>query len=658
MVHLKFWVDFEQEVLKTNQKFYLYGVGPVCKKILPVIENSVLAIIDRNADKIKPINSTVPVCLPNHIFKNNETEYAVLCTINTSCNYLERTEEIQKSLSKYSKKITIYCLDYETISTYGYLTWNKKTLLIDNLCYLVNAGSVLPHMVEAYSGIEQFGTTYLKALYEEPIAFVQCEDRMGMKDFDNGFIVHKKGLKETVKQQEENFYKQKIWIFGDSRVSGMLLECRHTIASMLQKKVDENNMSYEVINCGVPGRDITRMVYQIGQESLATGDYVFLATGFYEYDGDISTNALAWCENIREAKQLCDKAGARFAYCNLPTMLEVSDYSETEKEMLDLFHTTEFIDYTRELIEHYKDLLKFYCCKNGIWFIDAADFFWQRFNYKNVFINLHHYGPDGSRMIGDNLFKLLQITKEVEEAENKGQCVKAEKEKQFNKIIDNVQTTEKELNKYILSISDEVKANNIKKEKTGCIVMNANPFTEGHLYLVKTALERVDFLIVFVVSEEGSYYSFEDRYEIVKLNLKEYKNVIVVPSGKFIISRFTFPEYFQKDDLQSEKIEMRDDLIVFAEKIAPALNISVRYVGEEPEDNVTRQYNETMKEILPGNGIEVVEIPRKTLENKVISASCVRRAVKEKNFESIKHLIPVATYEYLIKKKKQGEEKL
>ena len=37
---------------------------------------------------------------------------------------------------------------------------------------------------------------------------------------------------------------------------------------------------------------------------------------------------------------------------------------------------------------------------------------------------------------------------------------------------------------------------------------------------------------------------------------------------------------------------------IFGKYICPSLGISIRFVGEEPLDNVTNQYNKAMKEIL------------------------------------------------------------
>lgn len=42
---------------------------------------------------------------------------------------------------------------------------------------------------------------------------------------------------------------------------------------------------------------------------------------------------------------------------------------------------------------------------------------------------------------------------------------------------------------------------------------------------------------------------------------------------------------------------------ILGEVVAKELEISVRFVGEEPFDKVTREYNETMKRILPEYGM-------------------------------------------------------
>ncbi len=166
--------------------------------------------------------------------------------------------------------------------------------------------------------------------------------------------------------------------------------------------------------------------------------------------------------------------------------------------------------------------------------------------------------------------------------------------------------------------------------KIAGIVMNANPFTKGHRYLVETAAKACDLVHVFVVSEDKGYFSFAERGKRVTEGVAELPNVRVHETKQYMISSVTFPTYFIKDKARIEDVRCRLDLAVFADIFAREMGITVRYVGTEPNDKVTALYNEIMKEYLPGKGIEVREIPRLTDENgEVISASRIRKHLQE-----------------------------
>jgi [citrate (pro-3S)-lyase] ligase len=124
----------------------------------------------------------------------------------------------------------------------------------------------------------------------------------------------------------------------------------------------------------------------------------------------------------------------------------------------------------------------------------------------------------------------------------------------------------------------------------------------------------------------------------------------VLPSGKFIISSLTFTDYFNKSEMQDRVIDLSNDVTLFAEEIAPTLGITVRFAGEEPLDNITRQYNDAMKRILPQHGIEFCVIPRKEAEGVPISASRVRKLLEEKSFAEIAKIVPETTLAYLQEK--------
>ena len=122
--------------------------------------------------------------------------------------------------------------------------------------------------------------------------------------------------------------------------------------------------------------------------------------------------------------------------------------------------------------------------------------------------------------------------------------------------------------------------------KSAALVMNANPFTLGHQYLVERAAAACDTLHLFVVSEDASLVPFAVRRKLVEAGVAHLPNVVLHDSGPYIISNATFPSYFLKDETAVIDGHARLDLAVFT-KIAAALNITARYVGEEPASQVT-----------------------------------------------------------------------
>lgn len=185
----------------------------------------------------------------------------------------------------------------------------------------------------------------------------------------------------------------------------------------------------------------------------------------------------------------------------------------------------------------------------------------------------------------------------------------------------------------------------------GSTVMNCNPFTLGHKYLIEKSSSLVDLLVVFVVEENLSFFEFKDRFQLVQEGANCCKNVCVVPSGKFIISSMTFPSYFRKETEQKEGTDIVHDLRIFSHIIAPALGITKRFVGSEPSCAVTRSYNRQMYKELPSKGIEVIEIPRRETCGIPISASLVRDLLKKGNFKALKKYVPETTYSFLLSHK-------
>lgn len=208
------------------------------------------------------------------------------------------------------------------------------------------------------------------------------------------------------------------------------------------------------------------------------------------------------------------------------------------------------------------------------------------------------------------------------------------------------------INKYCEKLKKETP--NIKGDKIASIVVNCNPFTLGHRYLIEKASKENDLVHVFVVWEDESMFSPEVRYKLVKEGLKDLDNIVLHKAEDYIISDATFPSYFLKKKDNVVKIHANLDIKIFLNYIVKALNIKRRYVGEEPLDFVTNEYNLAMKEILDKNGIQVIEVPRLENNNEIISASKVRKLFENREFSKLKGFVPESTYDFLVSK--EGEE--
>ena len=244
-----------------------------------------------------------------------------------------------------------------------------------------------------------------------------------------------------------------------------------------------------------------------------------------------------------------------------------------------------------------------------------------------------------------------------------------------------------------------------REGRCGVAVMNANPFTLGHKYLIDKALPQVDTLYVIPVREDVSLFPYAERVAMIQaasdgptagenyLSQGFAKNqfsptiatparadaCVVLEGSDYQISALTFPTYFLKDLSDASETQMRLDIDLFARWIATALGATVRFVGSEPLDPLTARYNALMREMLP----EVVEIPRleaglaasagPTAEenyfsqgfaknqfspasatpahadaSRPVSASAVREALDRGRFREAAALTPRSTWPYLL----------
>ena len=198
-----------------------------------------------------------------------------------------------------------------------------------------------------------------------------------------------------------------------------------------------------------------------------------------------------------------------------------------------------------------------------------------------------------------------------------------------------------------------------KGSALGAIVMNANPFTRGHEYLVSTAAADCDRLLVFVVQEDVSVVPFAVRLQLVRGGLAHLPHVQVLPAGPYMVSRASFPAYFTADEARGS-VHAGLDCAIFATRIAPDLGISIRFVGTEPFDPVTRQYNRAMTQEFARCGLSLREIPRLESAGAAVSASRARALLRGEvgaaQWRELELLLPQVTLDFL--RSRQGAELL
>ena len=180
--------------------------------------------------------------------------------------------------------------------------------------------------------------------------------------------------------------------------------------------------------------------------------------------------------------------------------------------------------------------------------------------------------------------------------------------------------------------------------QSGIIIMNCNPFTLGHRYLIEQAAQQVQTLYILVVREDCSMFGYDERKAMIVRGVAHINNVVVCDGSEYSISATTFPTYFLKCLSDASDTQMTLDIDLYRRHIAPALGATVRFVGTEPDDPLTRRYNELMKSMLP----DVREVARLQQSGVAVSASRVRKAIVENHLAQAARLVPPTTVPYIV----------
>lgn len=440
----------------------------------------------------------------------------------------------------------------------------------------------------------------------------------------------------------KNQKKYTITLLGDSRFVNAFYPTEMTIASYLQKKLLDYNLNCEVKNFSVKANRIQNQFAMLKKLDVDSSDIVICTVcplGQYE-DFTVKTVDMQLrikSHIMRDMTDYCHNRGANILFVHLPHIKDIPNLTSLEKFIADSYGFKYSPDKSHEKTKQL-------CMANHVNVIDFTDIITNT-SRTSFFVDYSHFSPEGSKCIADTLSNYIKCYIEKENILDDEISELTERAYASHKKYV-VESRFKGITEYVKKLEKIAEG---KPKNCGAIVMNCNPFTFGHRYLIEQATSQVDYLYILAVEEDRSVFKFKDRIEMIRRGVADMPNVEVIPSGKFVISSLTFPEYFEKSKKQDETIDTTADIEIFCEYIAPALNIKTRFVGEEPLDRVTNQYNMCMKKMLPKYGLSLIEIPRKESGNAPISASRVRKLLDEKKYEEIKKLVPTTTFEYLIK---------
>lgn len=474
--------------------------------------------------------------------------------------------KLQKNLLDQNRNVSFYSFSFPKSHQIKNSTNNEKNLIGEEL-----------NNKEALIKPDGSNTYYDEGLFPN-IPQIKRGNLVIHSDFRSDYVNIVNRTRITTDVPEN--YKNSIYMFGSSAVFGWGSEDKYTIASCLQRLVNQNCPNrYQVINCGVNSMWNKGVLKYVNSMEFQDGDIVIFINIFQDAMVKKYTSKYNIMDNLQP---LFDRPH------NLGEVFVDSLHSNwiANQEIAKKMFETCIQDTDR------KNTLNI----DNLETLDNIEASYQVHN------NLL-----GSELFGDNpeYLKYIEFLKQ-EKVDVKG--------------------------------------------KIGTVAVNCNPLTLGHKYIIEEAASRVDFLYIFVAEEENPHFSFKDRFMLVKKATAHLKNVKVLTSGKFFGSTISFPEYFRKDIENNIAVNPSLDVESFAKYIAPTLGITVRFVGDEPTDYITRQYNNAMKSTLPKYNIDFVILKRKEFNSEAISASRVRKLIQENDFETIKSIVPDVTYEYLVKR--------
>jgi [citrate (pro-3S)-lyase] ligase len=443
--------------------------------------------------------------------------------------------------------------------------------------------SIPEHFDALYGDLPQYSKEYIDNIFT-PIPNINTRRGRENLEYKSKYVNITNGCRHTAEQP--GVYDNSIFVVGNSSVYGFGCEDKHTLPSILQRLINNSknlNTRYAVFNLGARGKPKFVDFYKLLNLNVLRNDIVVMH--------------------------------------GIPQ------------------------DIVEELSPLSTD--KFHLISPG---------FSKREHREEIFFDAGHVTYKGHTIIAHQIFNsLFSPSANATKSQKQSNIINLISKKKRTQALKSLSEFTKDfrglhsnLDKHpdLLFFIDELKALT-KQGLTGALVVNCNPFTLGHRHLIEYSASKVDNLFVFVVEEDLSYFDFETRFSMVIEGTKDIDNCKIVRGGKYIMSTITYPEYFSKEEEKILDLNASTDMAIFGEYIAPALNISVRFIGEEPICDVTRQHNNQMRHILPTYGVRVEETKRILNDGQIISASLVRQYIQTNEIDRIRKLVPPSTFRYI-----------
>ncbi len=631
-----------------NRKIILFGGGDVCSDVLDVFFTRGIQadfICDNDPLKHGTMINNVLIISFQELLNLNEP-IVVILTVNSPIVKNELFGLLEKEESK---------LDAYVYFQYPSLDFSNGIPFYDSNdnCFVVNfhIKSMQWYFNSVYKKVRNFNVKYFEKVITFP-PLTTAEGRVFYLDYESEFTNIRN--KQRLVTNSPEVGDVNIFCVGASKTYGIGLEDAHTYPSILQdlfnKTFPEKNAKVHNFSACHGGDNFTHetvLSLPLKQGDVVVRDVigsVRTIKKFTEMTYDNIQMAKFFAFMLDKEKEYCLSHGARYEPIilrNVDVIKKPSCVGMYLQNLRPRYNDKIQAILTSLMTKFNLDFLAKICSEIGLVIHDTYNDL-QTDNYGELFIDKAHYSYNGTNLIANKLFEILtfrdSFLNEFNEYSQKYEIMR-----KYKRITANCWNSKPFLDEAIRlhEISKD------KPENAGAVVVNCNPFSLGHRYLIETAAKQVPILYVLVLREDKSEFTFKDRIEMVREGTADLKNVMVLDGGNRVITNDTFPEYFNKKDIQGEKIDATRDITIFGEVVAPLLKVTKRFAGSEPECNITSQYNQQMSGLLPGMGIEFKEIKRLEKGGEVISASRVRKLINEGRIGEISSIVPETTYEYI-----------